>query len=370
MGAEPGDSCPPGFQRPRREKGRREKGTLFFRPLLAAIVVGYVIWHYGLLTSTITCITALSLPTLWVAGAAFSHLWFSACLSGLPLLVLVAGLLIVRHAPRQGGQESIAPAYISQLERTARLEAEVDLLRSFQLALLPAATYGIIAGAEVAWRMTTADTVGGDYLDLIEDADGRLWCAVADVAGHGISCSVLSAFTKAAVTEHAVAGVTPAIAMARIRRLFARLRTQRTMTQRTMVTMLLALWDPVSRELRVTTAGHPPLLLCEVFPPQGEVRELGTASPPLGVGLGKTANEEEQCCVCPFGVVLVAYTDGVVEALSSAGTPFGYERWPSLLPQLVRRPADAILDTLLAEVTGHLEGRPADDDVTAIVVKV
>ena len=70
------------------------------------------------------------------------------------------------------------------------------------------------------------------------------------------SCSVLTAFTKAAVTEHVGADVDPGEALAKIRRLFGRLRTRRSM-----VTLLLAVWDPASRRLTVANSGHPPLLI-------------------------------------------------------------------------------------------------------------
>ena len=98
--------------------------------------------------------------------------------------------------------------------------------------------------------MMPADLVGGDFLDLVEDSTGRVWMAMADVAGHGISCSVLTAFTKAAVAQYAVAGASPAEALGGIRWLFARLQHRRTL-----VTLLLSCWDPKRGELRVTTAG-------------------------------------------------------------------------------------------------------------------
>ncbi len=338
----------------------------------AALAAGWVLWHGGLLALAVAAVTALSLPTAWLGWSAFPLQPLVALVASLPLLVPLAGLLLLWRAPRQGGDETIAPAWVSELRRSARLDAEVDLLRSMQLSLLPAETLSGAAGAEIAWRMIPADTVGGDFLEVTEDATGRLWIAVADVAGHGIACSILTAYTKAAVVQHAVAGASPAEALPRIRRLFARL-TPRTSgaaegrsdpRRRSMVTLLLAVWDPAERELRVAAAGHPPLLLDD----GRSVRELGPPAPPLGVELG--GGDAEISVACPEAATLVAYSDGVVEATSPTGEAFGYRRWPELLPELAGHDAGATLEALLREVEVHRRGKAAEDDVTAVVVKL
>lgn len=276
------------------------------------------------------------------------------------LLVAFGGLL----AGRPGAMAGAAVAYVSALERQAKLRGELDLLRSLQLSLLPPANLMHAGDVDVAWRMIPADAVGGDFLDLVKDRGGRLWLAIADVAGHGISCSLLTAYTKAAVAQHAIAGADPARALAAIRRLFGRLRGGQTRPGRQLVTLLLAMWDPERRELAVATAGHPSLLFFD-----GEtVRELGRPGQPLGVEL--EADDGEEGIPCSEGAVLVGYTDDVTEAVSAAGDLFTYDRWPALLPDLADRPADRILAALLAEVNRHCDGRPASDDVTAVVVKL
>ncbi len=329
--------------------------------LVAALAAGALAWHHGLLALIVASVTALSLPTAWVAWQAFPEGLLTALVATAPFLLPVVGLLVLAKAPRQGSGEDVAPAYVSELQKSARLKAEIELLRSFQLALLPAESLHRTAGAELAWEMSPADVVGGDFLDVVEDGDGRLWIAVADAAGHGISCSVLTAFTKAAVVEHAVTGASAAEAMAGIRSLFGRLRIQRTL-----VTLLLAVYDPRRRELSAVSAGHPPLLFCD-----GEgVRELGCPGRPLGVELGGEQDDAEERLACPGGGLAVAFSDGVVEATSPSGEAFGYERWPALLPSLCDTDAPDVLSKLMAAVDVHRAGQKAGDDVTAVVVRI
>ncbi len=324
-----------------------------------AMVAGWMMWRHGLLVLATACVTAFSLPTAWVAWSAWPLLAPSALLSSFPAVLLPLGLVLAWRAPRYGDPQAVAPAYVSALEKQAKLRAELELLRGLQLSLLPPSNLAAAGDLDIAWRMIPADTVGGDFLDVVEDGDGRLWLAIADVAGHGISCSLLTAYTKAAVAEHAVAGAGPAEALTGIRRLFRRLRTRRTL-----VTLLLAVWDPGRRELSVVSAGHPPLLVCN----RGKVREIGHCGQPLGVELA--GNDGEERVPCDGAAVLVGYTDGVVEAMSPAGEPFTYDRWPAALPGLAEQPAAEILAELLGQVDAHCAGRAVGDDVTVAVVKI
>lgn len=327
--------------------------------LACAMAAGWVVWHYGLLPLAVTAVTALSLPTLLVSWRLSPWLLETSLLSSLPLLLLPLGLALSRWAPRRRDGDLVAPTYVSSLEQKAKLDGEVELLRGLQLSLLPPEDPPAPVGIDLAWKMIPADSVGGDFLDLDEDADGRLWLAIADVAGHGIACSVLTAFTKAAVAQHAVAGVGPAEALRQIRQLFGRLRSSRTL-----VTLLLAVWEPETRRLRVASAGHPPLLLFD----GSTVQEVGRPGGPLGSPLPSADGEVQ--LECPGESLLVGYSDGVVEALSPRGDTFTYDRWPGLLPQLASLPPKSILAELLRDLDLHCAGRPAEDDVTALVIKL
>ncbi|MFQ5528044.1 MAG: PP2C family protein-serine/threonine phosphatase [Thermoanaerobaculia bacterium] len=329
--------------------------------IVLSLAAGWLMTRHGLVALTTASITAVSLPTMVILLEWLPQRSGTFLLSAFPAALAVLGVVLMRWAPRAGGLESVKPAYVSELEHDARLAGEVELLREFQLSLLPAVGAAAKFGAaDIAWKMIPADTVGGDFLDLLEDDAGRIWIAIADAAGHGISCSVLTAFTKAAVTDHVGADVGPGEALARIRRLFGRLRTRRSM-----VTLLLAVWDPTSRRLTVANSGHPPLLVHD-----GGIREVGRSSSPLGTALEGDA--EEEVIELGDGAVVVAFTDGAPEAVAPSGETFGYERWSECLAELAggSESAAGILERLLADVELHRAGRRAEDDLTAVVLKL
>ena len=68
------------------------------------------------------------------------------------------------------------------------------------------------------------------------------------------------------------------------------------------------------------------------------------------------------------GDVLVAYSDGITEALSPAGVQFGHLR---LLEIVESGPDDPhqLLQQILGELTRHAESRTFHDDQTIVIAK-
>src|SRR5581483_6892451 len=66
---------------------------------------------------------------------------------------------------------------------------------------------------------------------------------------------------------------------------------------------------------------------------------------------------------------LLVCTDGLIEATSPAGEPFGGPRLLAAARSLPGRPAAEVVKHLFAEVTGFIGGGPVKDDITLIVLK-
>jgi sigma-B regulation protein RsbU (phosphoserine phosphatase) len=72
------------------------------------------------------------------------------------------------------------------------------------------------------------------------------------------------------------------------------------------------------------------------------------------------------------GEALLIYTDGIVEALSPNGEQYGYERWEKVLTQKVFENEECInhLNDLLDDMRTHAAGKPVDDDLTVLMLKI
>ena len=103
-----------------------------------------------------------------------------------------------------------------------------------------------------------ANTVGGDFYDILPLGDGRLVMAVGDVAGKGSPAALLMALLLAMMRTLVDERLEPA------RDLIARLNIQvcRQAPGNRFITLFYAVFDMTTGELTYVNAGHtPPLLL-------------------------------------------------------------------------------------------------------------
>jgi sigma-B regulation protein RsbU (phosphoserine phosphatase) len=70
------------------------------------------------------------------------------------------------------------------------------------------------------------------------------------------------------------------------------------------------------------------------------------------------------------GDVLLAFTDGVTEALNSNEEEFGEERVKNLLRTVADLPVQEIAARISQEVRNWIGGAPQHDDITFVVLKV
>src|ERR1700748_3632090 len=87
----------------------------------------------------------------------------------------------------------------------ARVQQDLDAARNIQRSLLPQELPDI-AGYSLVFRSVTCYEVGGDYLAIVEQPDGSLLIAVADVAGKGLASAMMSTSFRAAFRAMAIAG--------------------------------------------------------------------------------------------------------------------------------------------------------------------
>ena len=85
------------------------------------------------------------------------------------------------------------------------MQQDLDAARNIQRSLLPQKLPDI-GGYSLAFRSVTCYEVGGDYLDIVEQPDGSILMAVADVAGKGLASAMMSTSFRAAFRAMAITG--------------------------------------------------------------------------------------------------------------------------------------------------------------------
>ena len=240
----------------------------------------------------------------------------------------------------------------------ARVQQDLDAARNIQRSLLPQKLPDI-AGYSMAFRSVTCYEVGGDYLDIVEQPDGSLLIAVADVAGKGLASAIMATSFRSAFRAMAITGLP-------LDELTTRMNehhwTEGEEARRRYVTAIFMRLHPETGEIEVVNAGHNPGFLVQ---PGGDSCQFDSSGTPLGLLPGMSYTS--QICQVPPGTRMLFYTDGLTEVFRG-DEEFGPER---LLEEFSRCPAqkaDDILDALWATLENFTEGGPQADDMTALAV--
>ena len=127
----------------------------------------------------------------------------------------------------------------------------------------------------------------------------------------------------------------------------------------------LATLDSKDGTLRWLNAGHPPPLLLR----QGRVAPKLAGQPSLPLGLGGAPLPVTEVSLEP-GDRLLFFTDGVVEARSPHGEPFGQDRLIDLTRRAMadQQTLSETVRRLVRSVRSHHEGQ-LDDDATILLVE-
>ncbi|MET9167759.1 SpoIIE family protein phosphatase, partial [Streptomyces cellulosae] len=250
--------------------------------------------------------------------------------------------------------EEIAGRAAVCVDNARRFARERATAMTLQNSLLPKVRPGQ-AAVEIAHRyLPTASAVGigGDWFDVIPLSGTRVALVVGDVVGHGIPSTATMGRLCTAVRTLADVDLPPEELLTHLDDLVTHLSADdRVDVPELGATCLYAVYDPVSRLLTVSAAGHPPpaLLL-----PDGTCRLVPlNAGPPLGVGgMPFEATELE----LPEGCVVAFYTDGLVDGRGRDVDHATQELCRALT--VPTESLDALCDVVLKQV---LPEEPGDD---------
>jgi sigma-B regulation protein RsbU (phosphoserine phosphatase) len=245
--------------------------------------------------------------------------------------------------------------------RQQRVRQELDLAHDLQLKLLPSPLV-VAARADVAARCLAADSVGGDFYNLLRLRNERIGVMIGDVSSHGFSAALIMAQAMAAAGIHAEAAESPSDALYRLEESLGG-ELQRT---EMFLTAFYAVIDPVANNVIFANAGHALAFL--VDGETGHVERLPATRTPLGVTVERGADLTR-----PWRHrrdVLCLLTDGVTDALGARNERYGEERAVQHIARLGSRPAREILEAIFADLAAFTGGAPASDDRTVVVLRV
>ena len=263
----------------------------------------------------------------------------------------------------------LIPTLTEEAVSRAKLERELEIAREVQERLFPQ-TLPKVAGVEMAARCRPAQAVGGDYYDFIDVRDGsaqgsdRLGIAIGDVSGKGMSAALLMASLHASLRAQVLRGAGDLGAkMANVNRLL-----YDASASNHYATFFYAELDCASRTLHYVNGGHNPPAVLRREDGAWRVFRLGDGGPVVGL-LAGAAYAQQVFRLLP-GDLLLAFTDGISEAMNTSDDEWGEER----LIAEAQAHADLSAAELLARLFGAADtfaaGASQHDDMTIVLLRI
>jgi sigma-B regulation protein RsbU (phosphoserine phosphatase) len=287
-------------------------------------------------------------------------------------------------------QTAIALDYsvlITQVSEQERFKRELEIAREVQAQLFPQ-SLPPFPSLEYTGVCRAARGVGGDYYDFLPLDSDRLGIALGDISGKGISAALLMASLQALLRSHApLRNRDLSLLISDINRLLCS-----STDASKYATFFYGLYDAQQQTLTYVNAGHNPPMLFRSNELEQEYRtashasdtrlrqaELATQLAPFplrlktgGTVLGffENARYQQEEIQLRAGDVLLAFSDGVSEALNSDGEEFGEARLMALIGSNLHRSALELQQLLISEISRFVGNAPPYDDLTLVVAKV
>jgi sigma-B regulation protein RsbU (phosphoserine phosphatase) len=209
-----------------------------------------------------------------------------------------------------------------------------------------------------------ARSVGGDYYDFLDLGSDGIGVAIADVSGKGVAAALVMSVVQASLRVIAAErGLAPSALATRMNRFL-----HQSTGANKYATFFYGQVAHDARHLHYVNAGHNPPYLMRRSETGVEISELAIGGTVLGL-FPEVPFDQATVDLCP-GDVLLAFTDGVTEALNPAGEEFGNDRLKDLLSANAASSASEIASQLSERVREWIGSAEQYDDLTFVLLAV
>ncbi|NDY57662.1 SpoIIE family protein phosphatase [Desulfovibrio sulfodismutans] len=332
--------------------------------ILAGLVGGLVYRFRGgqLLTTTQAVALALGIEAFhMVAGVVFGTPVATALVvvrsAAVPMLVANAlGMAVFVGIVRNVVEE--------RRTRAAKeaIEGELRVARDIQMGIVPRMFPAFPDRPEVELyaMLDSAKEVGGDFYDYYALDENRIFLVIGDVAGKGVPASLFMAVTMTLFKAYTRPERGPVEIAARVNDKLAHDNESGLF-----VTAFCAILDLRTGRLDYANAGHNlpvavrPGGTTAFLPPSGGLVLGAMPDFPYKVGTLTLA----------VGDTLLAYTDGVTEAMNDKNALFGNERLLEACRADRHRGPKELVEGIFQAVQAYAGDAPQSDDITILAVR-
>ena len=254
---------------------------------------------------------------------------------------------------------------IKMKARERRTQRSLKIAATVQQRMMPE-RLPVVENLDIAARFTASFQIAGDFYDVFEVRD-KIGVMVGDVVGKGIVAGLLMSAVRATLRAYAELSDDLSRVMARTNEAI-----HRDTTVSEFATIWYAVFDPKTNELCWVTAGHEPAVLLT----KGDDGKWGYEMLPggglvAGVQDGEVYQMERM--VLKKDQVVVAYTDGMMDAVDFDGKRWGRERLIRAMVDSLEENPEGDADWIVERIFWHLRQfrglHEQADDETVVVLR-
>jgi sigma-B regulation protein RsbU (phosphoserine phosphatase) len=247
--------------------------------------------------------------------------------------------------------------------RTERSEKEryatqMLLALEIQKSLLP--TKIQIPNIKIASSYFPAIDVAGDIFDYFEISPGRVLLMCSDVAGKGIQACLYSLGFRGFVRSVSVFEKNLDKIVSQVNDLYLKDTLENCM----FVTAWIGILDTTSKTLEYVSCGHPPALLRRHDLPVELLEGEG-----IPFGIQKMDEIKVQKIQLKSKDLVIAYTDGVTEAMNDAKQLYGMDRLITAIRNIDVASPENLIEDLYRRIK-EFSSKEQSDDITILAIEI
>jgi sigma-B regulation protein RsbU (phosphoserine phosphatase) len=247
------------------------------------------------------------------------------------------------------------------LDEKKRIDHDLALARQIQASLLPS-ELPTIKGVELAAFNQPAKEIGGDYYDAIVIDDQHIGLAIADVSGKSIGGAMLMSVCRSVLRAQAPAYRSPASLLRAMNRTISR-----DISEDMFITVIYMVLNLETRRLTIARAGHEKPLIVRADQTVEWAHSSGTAVGLIDPDLFDAMIDEVVVELQP-GDTVVAYTDGINEAMNGAHEEWGLEAFSETCALASSAGAQILLQNVRQRLERFVGNHPQYDDMTLLAL--
>ena len=247
---------------------------------------------------------------------------------------------------------------LSSRDKLVALQNELNVASQIQQSILPTQ---FPRGKEfnVYASMEPARNVGGDFFDVLHLEDGLIGLAIADVSDKGVPAALFMMSSRTLLKGSAIGMGEPGDVLKEVNELL-----HEDNDTGMFVTILYAVYNPFSGELKFANGGHNSPLIVH---PDGSSSLLPLTGG-IALGVAPDMPYQQQSLTLGPGDLVFLYTDGVTEAMNEEEEEYGVERLQGVFAASPPQDPHEAIEAVFDSVSVFAGDTPQSDDITCLAL--